>query len=66
MADTDWSVVENKIDLNKSWVKFYNILNGAVKLSIPVCKRRPCKNDKLKWWNNKIEAELFKKKMHTQ
>ena len=51
MADINWGIVENEIDVNKSWEKFYNILNGAVKLCIPVCKRRPRKNNKPKWWN---------------
>ena len=42
-----------------------NILNGAVKLCIPVCKRRPCKNkniNKPKWWNSQIETGLLLKK----
>ena len=46
LADTDWSVVEDKIDINEAWAKFNNILNGVVKLCIPACKRRLCKNNK--------------------
>ena len=44
LADTDRSIVENETEVNKSWEKFYDILNGAVKLCIPVCKSRPRKN----------------------
>ena len=47
LTDTDWVVVENETNVNKSWVKFCNILNGAVKLCIPICK-----NNTLKWWNS--------------
>ena len=65
LADTNWSIVENETDVYKSWEKFYNILNGAVKLCIPVCKRRPRKNKNInrpKWWNSQIEARLLLKK----
>ena len=61
-ADSGWGVVENETDINKSWEKFYNILNGAVKLCIPVCKRRPRKINKPKWWNSQIEPGLLHKK----
>ena len=63
LADTDWSIVENEIDVNKSWENFYNILNGAVKLCIPICKRRLRKNiNEPKWWNRQIETGLLPKK----
>ena len=60
---TDWSIVENEADVNKSWEKFYDILNRAAKLCILVCKRRPRKYiNKPKWWNSQIEAGLLHKK----
>ena len=62
MADTDWSVVENETDINESWTKFYNILNGVIELCVPVCKRRSHRNNKSKWWNSQIQSKLLKKK----
>ena len=62
MADTDWGVVENESDINKSWEKFYNILNGVNKLCISVYKRHPYENNKPKWWSSQIEAGLLHKK----
>ena len=59
MSDTDWGVVENETLVNKYWAKFYNILYGAAKLCVPVCKRRLRKNNKSKWWNRQIDAGLF-------
>ena len=44
----DWGIVENEADVNQSLKIIPNILNGAVKLRIPVCMRRPLKN------NNKV------------
>ena len=62
MADTDWCVVEDEIDISESKAKFYNILNGVVKLCIPFCIRHSHINNKLKRWNSQIEAGLLHKK----
>ena len=49
------------INLGKN---FYNILNGAVKLCIEVCKRRSRRNiNKPKWWNSQNEARLLHKNL---
>ena len=31
--------MSQRSDINKSWAKFYSILNGVVRLCVPVCKR---------------------------
>ena len=62
LPDTDLVAIENETNVNKSWAKFYNILNRTIKLCFPVCKRRPRKNNKSKWWNSQNEAGLLHKK----
>ena len=65
MADTDWGVVANETDVNKSWKKFYIILNGAFKLCIPVCKRRPRSYNSQSDETAKLRQDYYIKNTHT-
>ena len=62
LSEIDWNQLLQSNDINSSWNKFTERLNKAIKLCIPVCKRRPCHNTKPKWWNNQIKSSLSDKK----
>ena len=60
LADTYCGVVETETDVGKSWAKFYNILNGTVKICIPVRRRCPRNNSQI------AAGLLYKKHAHNK
>lgn len=63
LADTDWNFLSNETDIDRSWSKFSDTLNNAIKSCIPVGKRRSASSNinKPKWWNKRIEMKLSQK-----
>ena len=59
---SDWTDTLSSSDINENWVNLTNILNSAIKSSIPFKPRRPPKEPKPKWWNQQIKNSINAKK----
>ena len=62
LANANWDEIPTANDVNESWRYFTDVLNQAVKASVPLRSRRPAVNSKPKWWNNQIHNSLLAKK----